>query len=424
MNSRSSKLTAVLAAALMLTGCGDTISGTPRAGEIDVRNLSVGRYPIDPLDSLVEYGHSYDNGKNLAATRLANHVALGIDIDPHLKFGAGAAAITRDYDLSPPLSAVGAAAAQKNHVIFGFASGSMDIRPSGPTYSLPNATLLTLTVLQFPSDDDADHAAADIEEADFSGNPGQNIHVQLGKYSTAHSHAQSDTEALESTVAHGQYVVNAFAQIPGGDPNGLKSLTEKAFDKQSELLDSLPPLSPVEVIKLDIDTDGMLRRLLNPNRSWEPDAESLASFDLRGFLQFQVEPGSDRDLYNSLHIEKIGVASSYWRTAGGYTHQGLPYGFLSGVLKNLYGDTLYRSPDITSARDAWTKILNAPDSRMAPKDVPDAKCAQLPTTVDMKNFTCAVRYRQYIGLVWSNQLEDAQQRAAAQYALLANSQGQ
>jgi hypothetical protein len=60
---------------------------------------------------------------------------------------------------------------------------------------------------------------------------------------------------------------------------------------------------------------------------------------------------------------------------------------------------------------------------MTPKDIPDTKCAQIPTSEDVKNFTCAVRYRRYVGLVWGRQLDDAQQRAAAQYALLANSQG-
>ena len=314
--------------------------------------------------------------------RLANHVALGIDIDPRLKFGAGAAAVVHSYDFTPPLSSEGAEAALKDNAMFGFASGSMDIRPSGPVYSLPNATLLTLTVLQFPTDDDADRAAADIEGADFGSNPRQNIHVQLGKFPTAHSHSQSGTTALESAIAHGHYVVIAFAQVPGGDPNSSSSLTEKAFDKQTAMLDSLPPLAPVDVLKLDMDTDGMLRRLLNPGKTWDPDPESLASFDLQGFLQFQADLGSEKALYNTLHIEKIGVAGSYSRTVGGYTHQGLPYGYLSGDLKNLYGDILYRSPDIKSARDVWAKILNAPDSALVPKGVPDAKCAQAPTTVD------------------------------------------
>lgn len=423
MNTRLSKLTAAIAAVLTLAGCGGTTSGVPRAGEIDVRRLSVGRYPVEPLDSQAEYFYTYDNGKSLAAMRLANHVALGIDIDPRLKFGAGAAAVVHSYDFTPPLSSEGAEAALKDNAMFGFASGSMDIRPSGPVYSLPNATLLTLTVLQFPTDDDADRAAADIEGADFGSNPRQNIHVQLGKFPTAHSHSQSGTTALESAIAHGHYVVIAFAQVPGGDPNSSSSLTEKAFDKQTAMLDSLPPLAPVDVLKLDMDTDGMLRRLLNPGKTWDPDPESLASFDLQGFLQFQADLGSEKALYNTLHIEKIGVAGSYSRTVGGYTHQGLPYGYLSGDLKNLYGDILYRSPDIKSARDVWAKILNAPDSALVPKGVPDAKCAQAPTTVNVKNFTCAIRYRQYVGLVWSTQLEDAQQRATAQYALLANSQG-
>jgi hypothetical protein len=423
MSRTLSKLTAVIAAGLALAGCGTSIPGTPNAGEIDVRKLDVGQYPVQPLDSLAEYFHTYDNGKSLAAMRLANHMCLGIDVDPRLKFNAGAAAIVHSYDLTPPLSTAGAAAASRDNVMFGFASGSMDVQPIGPVTSPPNATLLTLTVLQFATDDYANHAAADIENDDFNSNPSQNNHVQLDKFPTAHSHSQSGADALESTISHGRYVVSALARVPGGDPKSLASLTEAAFDKQTSMLDSLPALSPVEVIKQDIDADGMLRRLLNPRKDWDPDPESLASYDLRGFLQFQTNTGSERDLYNSLHIDKIGVASSYWRTWGGHTQQGLAYGYLSGVAKDWDGDTLFRSPDIASARDVWARVLNAPESTMAPRGVPDGKCAQVPTTENVKNFSCAVRYRRYVGLVWGRQLEDAQQRAAAQYALLANSQG-
>jgi len=332
-------------------------------------------------------------------------------------------AIIQDYDLSPPLSGAGAVAALRNKVIFGFASGSMDIQPNEIVTRSVNATLLTLTVLQFPSNNDAEQAAIDIEANDFNSQADLNHRVPLDRYPNAHSHSQSGVPALESTIAHGQYIVSVFTQTPGGDINALKSLTEKAFDRQIAMLDHLPPLSPVEVIKQDIDPDRMLRRLLNPDEDWEPDPRSLAAYDLQGFLQFQADPLSEKRLYQSLHIEKFGVGGSYFRILGDYTHQGLSDGFQSGTVKNLQGDLLYRSPNISSAHDTWLKILNAPDPSMTPKNVPDTKCAQLPTEGDVKNFTCAVRYRQYVGLVWGRQLDDAQQRAAAQYALLANSQG-
>ncbi|MBU3061521.1 hypothetical protein KO481_08285 [Nocardia sp. NEAU-G5] len=416
-------LTAAAASLLLLTGCGSTVPGTPTAGEIDVRHLAVGRYPVVPLDATTSYDHYYDKGKSLAAIRLAGHVALGLDIDPRLKFGAGADGLTHDYDMNDALSDAGAAAAVRDKVLFGFTSGSTDIEPPGAVYTLPNATLLTLTVMQFAGDDDAAHAAADIESTDFGSAPDRNRPESLDKYPAAHSHSQQGTPVLESTIAHGHYAVSAVVQIPGGDVGTMKALTEKAFDKQAALLDTLPPLSPVEIIKQDMDTNGMLRRLLNTDGRWYADPRYLASYDLRGFLHFQMEQESAKALYTSLGINEFGVSDSYHRTLGDYIPQGLGHLFQSGVDRNDHGDVLYRSASTERAREVWSKILNAPDSNMSPAGVPDTKCTQLPSRYNVKNFTCAVRYRQYVALVWSPQIDDAHQRAAAQYALLANSQG-
>ncbi|MFD6106818.1 hypothetical protein ACFWFQ_29620, partial [Nocardia salmonicida] len=60
------------------------------------------------------------------------------------------------------------------------------------------------------------------------------------------------------------------------------------------------------------------------------------------------------------------------------------------------------------------------DADPAPK-VPNSTCVENRRADAVKRFSCLLAYKQYVGIVSSNQLLDAHQRAAAQYALFANS---
>ncbi|MFD3428798.1 hypothetical protein ACFWU7_22635 [Nocardia fluminea] len=59
----------------------------------------------------------------------------------------------------------------------------------------------------------------------------------------------------------------------------------------------------------------------------------------------------------------------------------------------------------------------------SPTAVPATNCIENKvTSSDIKRFSCSVRYRQYVAVVSSHQINDAHQRAAAQYAVFANAQ--
>ncbi len=406
----------------VVTGCGAQVAGTPRAGEIDVRPLDVGNYPVAPIDSTQEYHYDYDSGKSAAAIRLGNHMIIGLDIDPKLRYNTGFAPIIQESDSRFILSNAAADAAMRNNIVYGMSYGTADMAVGSQNAAAKNANLVTLTIMQFKSSKDADQAATQIEHADFDTAPDKNRTTTLDKYPGAHTHWQTSLSTMESTIARGQYVMNITAQLHGGDLSALTSTVTKSYDKQLALLDSLPPLAPIDILKLPPDPDGILRRLLNPDKIWQVTTTGLASYDLQGFLHFPQDEESAKKVYESLHIEKFGTANSYSRGAAFYNPPGFGRLYTAANGKTMEGDDLYRSPDETAARDVWTKILNAPDTAMAPTRVPNSKCAELPSEFDMRNFTCTVRYRQYVGVVWANQLSDAQQRAAAQYALLANSQ--
>ncbi|MFF3224914.1 hypothetical protein ACFYV7_19135 [Nocardia suismassiliense] len=404
---------------IFIAGCGTRMTGTPRPGEMDVRTLDVGQYSTEPLDSYDEYQHSVRRGISLAISRLANHVATGIDIDSKLRFGTGVQEITKPDDVRNVLAEQNVPVADRNKMLFGFASGSSDFRPEPYVAVPPDSTLTTVTVMQFPDRESADRAAAEFEEVDFAVAPDQNERVQLAKYPLAHSHWRPGTPTIGSVVAHGNYVVSTFISTSKPDLAELTSLVEKVYAAQLPMLDTLAPLSAEQILRLDLDPEGVIRRVLNPTKNGVPSVGSLAAYELQGFLHWQTDRTAAKNLY--AHGERFVLSGAYSPSTNSYT-TGIAQSFGKGVGRFLDGAILIRTRDIGAAQALWSAILDAPDTGQAPPRVPDSKCAEIPSDRYVKDWVCTVRYRNYVGYVWSTQLQDSQQRAAAQYALLANSQ--
>ncbi|WP_456093892.1 DUF7373 family lipoprotein [Nocardia suismassiliense] len=404
---------------VIVTGCGAPMTGTPRPGEVDVRTFDVGQYSTEPLDSYFEYIHSVRSGNSLAVSRLANHVVTGIDIDAKLRYGTGVQEITKPDDVKNVLAEQNVPIAARNKMLFGFASGSSDFKADPHVAVPPDSTLTTVTVMQFPDPEYADRAAAEFEEADFAVAPDQNERVPLAAYPRAHSHWRPGTPTIGSVVAHGNYVVSTFISTPKPDLADLTTLVEKVYAAQLPMLDTLAPLSAEQALRLDLDPEGVIRRVLNPDKNGVPSVGSLAAYELQGFLHWQTDRTAAKNLY--AHGERFILSGAYSPSTNSYT-SGIAQSFGKGIGRFLDGAILIRTRDIDTAQTLWSMILDAPDTGQAPPRVPDSKCAEIPSDRYVKDWVCTVRYRNYVGYVWSTQLQDAQQRAAAQYALLANSQ--
>ncbi|MGW5315356.1 DUF7373 family lipoprotein [Nocardia thailandica] len=421
VNLRRVLLTSLIAASALATACGSTIVGAPSAGEIDVRKLDVGKYPTDPLDHYTDYTHSVSSGTSLAVMRLADNMITGLDIDPALKYGTGVQDILKPGGVDRILAKQSVPVAERYGLQFGFASGSSDIKPE-PAKSLPkNATLTTVTVMQFPTVDAAQQAAAEFERVDFDVAPDQNQAVQIPNHPAARAHWRPGTPTLGSTIAHGRYVISLFVNIAEPDLDKMTALVEKAYSSQTKMLDALPPLDAEQVLRMELDPSLMLQRILNPGKSYIPSSGSFATYTPRGYLHWVTDRADARQLLADTGTDRISFSGAYSSWTNTYS-TGIAQAFGKGTERLLEGAILMRAGNIDNAKALWDKVLDAPEARMSPANVPDAKCAQQAATGDVKNFTCAVRYREYVGIVWGNQLLDAQQRAAAQYAVLANSQ--
>lgn len=413
---------AIALTVLAVSACGQTVTGSPGAGEIDVRKLEAGKYPTQPMDSYYSYTHSLRSGTSLAITRLADHVVLGNDIDSKLRYGTGIQAVDQPDDVASSMAEQSKEVAKRNKMQFGFISGSSDTEPVPHNKVPATSTLVTVTVLQFPSADAASTASREFEEADFNVNPEENKAVPISKFPTANAHWRPGTPTIGSTIAHGNYTVSVFVSTATTDLSLLTSLVEKTYTVQLPMLDELRPLSPEEVLRAEHDPEDMKRRVLDPSKTAVPGVGDMATNRPHGFLHFETDREASKKLYSDGNVEYVTMGQAYSSQTYSYS-KGIAQSFGTGSSKLLDGAILFRSRDEDSAKTLWSSFVGKPDASMTPVDIPESKCAEEPMPwSSAKHFTCVVRYRNYVGTVWSTQPQDAQQRAAAQYAVLANSQ--
>ncbi|MEV6771301.1 hypothetical protein AB0N05_22040 [Nocardia sp. NPDC051030] len=413
-------IAAVAAAGAMatVTGCG--ISGSPAASEADIRKLDVGSYPTDPLDLRTFYEHSTLGGRALAIGRLAGATANGIDIDPKLKYGLRTRTIISSSYAVDVLAHGIEPILDTNGMMFGFSATSsthpvldsnwVDIPSTinafnGETPD-PAADSVNITVLQFPDEQRAQQAAEQIEAADFAVAPDENVAVPLAKYPSARSHWRPGVPSLGSAVAHGAYVINVYVQQPTPDLAGLQAFAERVYGAQIPLLDQLPPMNPRELLLQDYDPDLMMQRTLHPNTVIGPKAGNELVHTPRAFLHFMSDQSVWKKLIDDGGVDRISLAAK--------------------------GALLLRARDARAATSLWSSF-KAPEDKPAdqPAGVPDVFCTENPNpkSVDFSDawnnndrFYCTIRYGRYVARVAGAQLKDVNQRAAAQYALLAKSQ--
>ncbi|MFE3545500.1 hypothetical protein ACFXK0_21260 [Nocardia sp. NPDC059177] len=399
---------AIVSLAFVLSSCGSEIDGTPLAGEIDVRTLDVGTYSTVPVDQVDEYSPNYSSGRELASFRLADHLILGTDIDPKLSYGFWKS-IPRPSAATNVTKAV-ISTLEANRMLYGFGTASSD-QVNYTTFALApgdfvladiqrnlKPTYFGLTVFQFPDADAATRAAADMERADFDVDPNANQQVQISKHPSAHAHWRPGVPTMLTTISRGSYVINLLVGTAEPELPQLTAFAEKILDAQLPKLDGVSPLSPMEILKLSEDPDKILRRALNPEQLTVPDPEKFATYGLQGFFHMRRDQAERRAMYEQVGADRFGF---------------------------VWGTQVIRTRDAKAAESLASTVLDGPKTGPAdaPPGIPNAKCVEnKETSLTVKRFSCAVSYRRYVDIVQSHQLTDAHQRAAATFAVMANSQ--
>ncbi|MFE3188648.1 hypothetical protein ACFXHA_06535 [Nocardia sp. NPDC059240] len=404
MLARRIRWAALAIAAAALTGCATHVNGSPVPGEIDVRTLDVGNYATSPLEVRYHMYRSVDNTTVLAEMRLDGAVVTGPEIDPRLTYGLGYKAFSDPDDGTGVLHMPGATTALKDDgLMFGLSTSAAESNPDDPGSHLSDGAVAKVVVMQFPDEAAATKAAADLEAADFAIAAAANQAVVLPKYPTAHAHWRPGIATIGSYVAHGDYVINAVAGVKDVDLGQLTGLVQQIFDAQLPLLDALKPLDREAILRLKDDPDDMLRQTLNIDGMGIPDFESQFASSTRGFLHHVTDEKYWRNLLGANGVD------SY--SQSGFSSSGITM--------------LFRARDAHAAAQLSAVALQPafPGAAEAPPQVPEATCGEGKTVDDYskKRYRCAVHYGRYVALVESDQLTDVHQRAAAQYALMANS---
>ncbi|QIS09060.1 DUF7373 family lipoprotein [Nocardia arthritidis] len=391
-----------------LVACGSTYQGTALPGEIDIRKLDVGPYNTVPSNAHDDdYLPNFNNMRDVGAMRLIDYVASAYDIDPRLKYGW----LTQSLSAGVPADELGKsdvaeAIGKKDKLLFGIKVTGGDKRTTFSSYDWGQkqdaaATTITTVVNQFADTDGAKQAGDDFYQAQLDRYQGQNVPVTLPKYPAAHAHWRPDQPYLWADLTYGSYLVTFYVSTPKPDLAALTALAEKSFDTQLPLLDQVKPVSDEEMLGLPWDPDHLITRTLNPDKYDGPSflAGGRKLLGQRGMLAYAEDRDFLKNRLAALHADRYAVIdrSVVARTADEKTAEKVV------ADKN----TLTRTSGETAP----------------PLNVPGAKCFQ--NSEDRSTFayrfSCVVSYRRYVGFVSGQQLLDAQQRAAAQYALFANS---
>ncbi|MRH88711.1 hypothetical protein GFY24_14870 [Nocardia sp. SYP-A9097] len=395
-NSRRSLFAACVSlTALLLTAC--SVSGTPTAGELDVRTLAVGGYPVD------RHTYSQDAGSNgalLEGFRMSEAVVPTVQIDSALVYGGGGRATVDAADATKiGLATSSQPVLERNHLITAFAASGAD-QPDGVNQS--GGTSVTNMVMRFSDDKTAKTAARELEDADFGVAPDLNKKLPLGKYPDAFVHWRPGIATVGAFLPYKQYVISLFIERPKADEKDLLDWVRKTFDAQVPVLDKFTPTPESNLTALKVDPNNLLARAVIKERgSGTPDPKDFAVY------------GGTKIVHNANNQTKIGQA---------VTDSG------ADALATVGEAWLIRTRDDAGAQSLMAALLTDEtdhyDSVGAPNDVPGAKCLQLNSKGDsnseFKN-RCYVSYKRYIGVVSSDDESDVRQKVAAQYALLANS---
>ncbi|MFG1789923.1 hypothetical protein [Nocardia sp. NPDC049149] len=400
MSVRARAAASLAAVALVLVGgCASTEPGTGVPGEPDVRTLDTGRFPTarpSQPTRLDEVGYA-----RLEAARLAGAVLSPHEVDAVYSNGMSAQVHTDVQSLTRYLAEPVIPVLLNHGFLLGFSTGSADEKraqqaPDGSTVRAG----LTVTVLRFPDAAAAKAAAVELDAVDLGLSP-ENAPATLPKYPDSRAHWRPGVPSLGSTTPHGNYVISVLTEARTPDLNRLVESTQKYLDAEVVELDKFTPTPVGKFSTLRQDPDGLLARVIHDQRVVPaPDGQGEVVLSLRGYLNYLQDQTGRYPVLQRAGVDQIAVTPD-------------AFGFR----------TRDDAAAMTFVRES-AELGNAVDRRAVdpPDDVPGAQCVQDYLAFKEGQFRCFVSYRRYVALVIGPRLWETQQRAAAQFALLANSQ--
>ncbi|WP_328388251.1 DUF7373 family lipoprotein [Nocardia sp. NBC_00416] len=396
---RAGTVTAIVAlVAAGLSGCSAQV-GTPVPGEIDVRTLEVGDFPVDKFSYPAD---ASGDGPILEGIRMSEAVVTTDRIDPSLKFGRGSKVLPDPATAIDFLANVSEPVLKHRKMVVGYAaSGADQGDPEGETRPEADATAITVVALRFPDTSAATGAARELEDADI-GVSRDNRRLKSAKYPDALVHWRPGVANVGAFLAEDEFVISLFVQRPKADSADLVSWVDKTLTAQLAQLGRFRPTPTADIADLQVDPENLLSRVVVADRKGQaPDPDTFAVYG----PNYLINSADDQPARARL-LDESGFESTAYADGNSVAR-----------VRDPAGAPILMDGFIESAGEAY-------DDRPAPTDIPGAKCLELNTTGDPQHqyrFRCFVPYKRYVGVVSSDDEAEIQQKTAAQYALLANS---
>lgn len=384
-------LTCVLIVGL-LTGC--ATQGKPSAAEMDVRKLDVGKYAVDR--------HSYGaaapgQGPILEGMRMSRALAPAIRIDPSLRYGDGSRVVRDSADATDHhlLAAVSKPVLDRDRMVVGYVGSGSD----KPDTADKSATVVTDVMLRFPDESTAHQAAKDLEDADFGVAPDVNRKLSVPAYPDAYVHYRPGVPSVGAFLAYKQFVISLYIQRPKSEEADLQDWVRKSYDAEVAALKGFQPTEMNALDSLPVDPGGLLARAVVAQRDQRaPDPDVFAVYGSPAFVSTSSDEAARQRLVDDTGNDAIAVADT------------------SSVLRVRDAAAGTRLLDGLAASAGQPYAPADP-----PKNIPGAKCVSSSKPLGDSIFRCYVGYGRYVEVVTAPDRADADHRAAAAYALLANS---
>ena len=375
------------------------------AATIDLSKLDVGRYETQPRN--VPAKATPEEGRYLEAFRLAEATANPYDVAREYSFIYGDA--VPDPELAATLisgnsTPVIQPVLEKYGMISAFAVRGYSVREADFGSKADERGMIDM-VTSYPNADAAKRAAADIDAADFAVNPA-NRATSIPGYPQAYAHYEPSSASVAATMAAGDLVVSIIA-VDGlaTDISQLTKVVAKIFDEQEPLMTGFQTTVEPSLTALPMDSDRMLSRVFVAGDLPPISAE----FGTRG-PRAAIECAGSADVIDGTY-DKAGVD----RCTGSRDGQ------------------LLRAKDEDAAKALLPQLVDAARDVYIERDIagPDGLSSDVARCYEQKQrfwkdnesgrYVCQVTFGRYVGLVSSGEEKDVHQRAAAQYAILANS---
>lgn len=370
---------------------------------VDLSRLDVGSYNTKPRP--LPGPTTTEQGKFLEAYRLAEGVVNPYDVDPVLDHVYGsatpdpAAAATTISGTGTPLTQP---VLEKYGMITAYIVQGVSKRIQDFAREKFGDVLLVM-VTSFPNDDAAAKAAAEMDAVDFAVNS-ENRPAQIPGHAKAKAHYRPGSPSIGATMPSGRLVVSVIVRSDENDNVAfLTQRVKRTLDLQTPLMDKVIPSVAIGVTSLPLDPDRMLSRLFVPAE--QPQVSSTFGSMGPHAANFCADSPVRKDgLFEQADVDRCAFSTE---------------------------GQLLRARDEASAKALLPKIIDAVRAEYidhdvaSPEALSDARCVEQKAEIVADNangrFVCFVSFGRYIGSVWSNEEKDAQQRAAAQYAILVNS---